>query len=101
MNLMKHIKISMPQLDSYILASQLNILILFIVGYLLFKYYILPMVTLFFKLDTKLILSKYKDFGKVSSYLTKYKELYDTTNLILNNLATMYKFYSKKKKPIL
>jgi hypothetical protein len=88
----------MPQLDSFILASQLNILIIFIIGNLLFKYFILPVVTIFLKLDTKLILNKYSNFYKVSSYLTTNKELFQTTSLILNNLAFIYKFYGEKKK---
>jgi hypothetical protein len=98
-NEIKNIKLyEMPQLDSFILASQLNILIIFIIGNLLFKYFILPIVTIFFKLDTKLVLNKYNTFYKVSSYLTTHKDLYQTTSLILNNLAFTYKFYGETKK---
>lgn len=88
----------MPQLDSFILASQLNILIIFIIGYLLFKYYILPVVTIFFKLDTKLVITSYNNFSNVSSYLIVYKSLFETTSIFLNNLSIIYKFFGDTKK---
>ena len=88
----------MPQLDSFIVTSQFNILIVFIVGFLLFKYHVLPVISIFYKIDTKLLNSKYGEFYKVSSYLTKNIILYETVNLILINLAILYKFYGDNQK---
>jgi hypothetical protein len=88
----------MPQLDYFIIASQLNMLILFIVGFLLFKYYLLPLISFFLKVDSKLIIKKYKDIYNVGSYMETHKDLYEINSILLNGLSTICQMYIDHKQ---
>lgn len=88
----------MPQLDYFVLASQLNILIIFILSFLIFKYYLLPIISFFLKVENKLLIKKYKDIKEVNSYLTENKNLYENNYKILLSLSRVYKFYIDYKK---
>ena len=88
----------MPQLDNYIFISQINILILINIGYILFQYYILPLVMFYLKLEIKLVLRKLKCIYTVSSHTFEYKNLYDSNYKIINSLSIIYKFYNQYRK---
>ena len=47
----------MPQLDGLIIQSQVNFFLFFFLGYFFFLKYILPLISFFFKLKHKLIIS--------------------------------------------
>lgn len=90
----------MPQLDFLIVSSQTYLLPIFIFGYIIYVCYILPWITFYIKLDTKIVNSKFIDIILTGHYDKQYKELHDLNHELLVKLSTFYKFYSKTKKEI-
>nr|YP_010049277.1 ATP synthase protein 8 [Pleurostomum flabellatum]QPL15628.1 ATP synthase protein 8 [Pleurostomum flabellatum] len=48
----------MPQLDSFLLQSQINLILIFFLGYIIFLKYILPLISFMLKVQNKLIVSQ-------------------------------------------
>lgn len=88
----------MPQFDILILVSQSYLIPIFILGYIMYLYYILPLISIYMKLDTKIVNSKYIDIIQTSHYDKQYKDLHELNTELLIKLSSFYKFYNFKKK---
>ena len=71
----------MPQLDFYILNSQILIILFFIIGYIMFVKYILPILITAIKIEIVTLLSVFRKISKLVIYSVL--EL----NLLTNNVA--------------
>lgn len=86
----------MPQLDGLIIQSQVNFFLLFFVGYFFFLKYILPLISFFYKLKHKLIISNLNWFSKNFDLLIFYRKNFLFSLFKLVNLFKIVSFFKNK-----
>ena len=86
----------MPQLDGLIIQSQLNFFLFFFIGYFFFLKFILPLISFFFKLKHKLIISNLNWFNKNFNMLIFYRKNFLFSLFKLVNLFKIVSFFKNK-----
>lgn len=86
----------MPQLDGLIIQSQVNFFLFFFLGYFFFLKYILPLISFFFKLKHKLIISNLTWFSKNFSLLIFYRKTFLFSLFKLVNMFKIVRFFKSK-----
>jgi len=86
----------MPQLDGLIIQSQVNFFLFFFLGYFFFLKYILPLISFFFKLKHKLIISNLVWFSKNFNLLIFYRKTFLFSLFKLVNMFKIVRFFKNK-----
>jgi len=86
----------MPQLDGLIIQSQLNFFLFFFIGYFFFLKFILKLISFFFKLKHKLIISNLNWFNKNFNMLIFYRKNFLFSLFKLVNLFKIVGFFKNK-----
>lgn len=87
----------MPQLDHLIIQSQVNVIILFFIGYFIFLKYLLPIISFILKIKHKLIISNLNWFNNNFSLLVVYNKNYISSCFKLVNLFSIINYLKSKK----
>ncbi len=87
----------MPQIDIYIVVSQLQFLFFFFVGYFFFFKKILPLISLEMKFRQKVLLFHMNWFTSNINQIVFYKEAYSTLLVKFRSLLEIFNFIIKKR----
>jgi len=93
---MPFLKIIMPQLDGLIIQSQVNFFLFFFIGYFFFLKYILPLISFFFKLKHKLVVSNLNWFSNNFNMLIFYRKNFLFGLFKLVNMFKVVSFFKNK-----
>lgn len=86
----------MPQLDGLIIQVQLNFFFFFFLGYFFFLKYILPLISFFYKLKHKLVISNLTWFSKNFNLLIFYRKHFLFSLFKIVNLFKIVSFFKNK-----
>jgi len=88
---------NMPQIDIYIVVSQLQFLLFFFIGYFFFLKKILPLISLEMKFRQKVLLFHMNWFTNNINQVVFYKKAYSTLLVRFKLLLEIFNFIIKKR----
>ncbi len=87
----------MPQIDIFIVVSQLQFLFFFFLGYFFFLKKLLPLISLEMKFKQKVLLSHMNWFAKNVRKLVFYKDSYATLLVRFKSLLEIFNVFTRKR----